>query len=186
MLIYFEGRNRALKKLEEYVDELAAIKLALGTIQYSGGSVKKTFMLCIKKYLELYDDTLDYSYLNNAMLHMQAFFEMGFAYEEYPELFELILGKAGHTREELFPKRYYHANKVKLVKGQVRSIIHRWSPSRYHTMSINDVVDDIIKKVRGHQVGIYYYHSNNNPKGNDDNIYELVITEEETFLYDVN
>ena len=34
-------------------------------------------------------------------------------------------------------------------------------------------------------LGIYYYHSNNNPKGKDDNIYELVITEEETFLYDV-
>lgn len=181
-----KGGSKRLKRPEEFVEELAAIKLALGTIQYSGGAIKKTFSLCIKKYLELYDDTSEELYLKNALLHMQAFLEMGFVYEEFSDLFEKILDKVGVTREEMFPKRYYHANKIKLVKGQVRSMIHRWSPSKYHTMTINEVVDDIIKKVRENQKGHYYYHSNNNPKGNeDDNIYELVITEEETFFYDI-
>ena len=79
--------------------------MALGTIQYSGGSVKNTFVLCLKKYLELYGTTDDDMYLNNALLHMQAFFEMGFAYEEFPVLFDEILSKAGFLRAEVFPKK---------------------------------------------------------------------------------
>ena len=62
-----------LKRPEKFSNEVEAIKLALGTIQYSGGSVKNTFVLCLKKYLELYGTTDDDMYLNNALLHMQAF-----------------------------------------------------------------------------------------------------------------
>lgn len=174
-----------MKRPEECIDEVEAIKLALGTVQYSGASIKKTFMLCMKKYLELYETTNDNTFLKNALLHMQAFFEMGFAYEEYPELFDKILSELNLTRETVFPKRFYHADKVKLVKGQVRKMIHRWSPSKYHTLSINEVVDDIINKVKHKQIGRYYYHSNQNPKKNDDNIYELVVTEEESYFHDI-
>ncbi len=174
-----------LKRPEKFSNEVEAIKLALGTIQYSGGSVKNTFVLCLKKYLELYGTTDDDMYLNNALLHMQAFFEMGFAYEEFPVLFDEILSKAGFLRAEVFPKRFYQANKVKLIRGQVRNMIHRWSPSKYHSLSINDVVDDIIKKVKEKEIGCYFYHSNQNPKKNNDDLYELVISEEEIFFYDV-
>lgn len=164
-----------MKHPEMFKEEVEAIKLALGTIHYSGGSVKKTVVLCLQKYIEFFKMSGDEVYLQNALLYMQAFFEMGFTYEELPEMFDFILTEAGTSRDEMFPKRYYNANKIKLVRSQIRSMIHRWSPSKYHTMSIGEVVDDIILKVKERKKGHYFYHSNKNPKHQeDDDIYELV------------
>lgn len=86
----------------------------------------------------------------------------------------------------MFPKRFYSAAKVKLVKGEVRKMIPRWSASKYHTLPINEVVNDIIEKVTKKREGHYYYHSNQNPQKKDDDIYELVITNEECFFYDIS
>ena len=54
---------------------------------------------------------------------MQAFLEMGFVYEEFADLFDRILSEIGFDKEEVFPKRFYSAAKVKLVKGEVRKMI---------------------------------------------------------------
>lgn len=174
-----------MKQIEDFKEEIEAIKLAIGTIQYSGGSIRRTVFLCLEKYIELYKISNDKVFLENALLHMQAFLEMGFIYEEFENVFDTILNEVGLVREEIFPKRFYHAERIKLVRGQVRKMIHRWSPSKYHSMTINEVVDDIIVKVKKRQIGNYFYHSNQNPKKKDDDIYELVITEEECFFYDI-
>lgn len=174
-----------MKKLDEYFNEVESIKLALGTVQYRGGSIKRVFSLSLEKYLEMYKLTNDSMYLENALLHMRAFFEMGFNFEEFPDLFNRILKEAKTTREEMFPKRFYSSTQIHLSKSQVRSMIHRWSASKYHSLSINEVVDDIINKVQNRELGIYYYHSNRNPNKNSDDIYELIISEDETYFYDV-
>lgn len=175
-----------MKKPEDFVEEVEAIKLALGTVQYSGISIKVSFELCLRKYLELFEHTGDSRYLRNALLHMQAFLEMGFVYEEFADLFDRILSEIGFDKEEVFPKRFYSVAKVKLVKGEVRKMIPRWSASKYHTLPINEVVNDIIEKVTKKREGHYYYHSNQNPQKKDDDIYELVITNEECFFYDIS
>lgn len=172
-------------KYKQFNVEIEAIKLALGTIHYSNGAIKEVFFTCIEKYLELYELFNDKKFLNNALLHMQAFFEMGFTYEEFPEIFDQVLSKAQTTRSEAFPKLFYSSKKVKLTKSQVRSMIHRWSASKYHTLTINELVDDIIEKVVKKQIGIYYYHSNKNPNRDNDDLYELVISENEAFFHDI-
>lgn len=174
-----------MKHTEEFAEEIEAIKIAIGTVHYSGGSVKNTFFLILKKYIELYDFTADDTYLKNALLHMHAFFEMGFSYEENSELFNLVLKKAKVDKKEVFPKRCYNARKVRLNKSQVRNMIRRWSPSSYHTLTISEVVEDIINKVKNKENGCYFYHSNNNPQKDIDDVYELFISDTECFFYDI-
>ena len=45
---------------------------------------------------------------------------------------------------------------MKLTKAQIRSMIGRWRPSRENPMTIGELVEDIIKKVKEHQTeGIF-------------------------------
>ncbi len=53
-------------------------------------------------------------YLEIATLHIQAYLEMGFAYEDGKELYESVLEKLGTTRELKFPRKFYSAKKDKI------------------------------------------------------------------------
>ena len=82
--------------------------------------------------------------------------------------------------QELFPNKFYVAKTIKLNRTQVRSMIRKWPPSPHQTMKIDEVVDDIISKVKGKENGIFYYKC-----AATKDIYELVISKKETFFHDM-
>lgn len=159
---------------------IEAIKLAAGSIQYKNLSVKSTIIVTVSQLYHYYNYNKNVKYLDVAILHIQAYLEMGFAYEEGKDLFDIILKKAGTTKEIKFPKKYYASRKVKLNKTQVRTMIRKWPASPKQSMKINEVVDDIIIKVRNKEIGIYYYKC-----AVTEDMYELVINNEETFFHDL-
>lgn len=159
---------------------IEAIKLAAGSVQYKNLSVKTTFMDAISHLYQHYTNSGNIQYLETATLHIQAYLEMGFPYDDGEELYNLILEKLGTTKELKFPHKFYSAKKIKLNKAQVKSMIKKWPASSHQKIKIDEVVTDIIEKVRKKENGIFYYEC---IVTND--IYELVISEKETFFHDL-
>lgn len=162
---------------ERYVE---AIKLAAGSAQYKNLSVKSTIITAISQLYHYYEYENNTNYLDIAILHIQAYLEMGFDYEESSEIFDKILETLGMTKELKFPRKYYKSKKIKLNKTQVKSMIRKWPASPHQTMKIKEVVDDIIEKVRNQKIGIYYYQC-----AVTEDMYELVINEKEIFFHDL-
>ena len=159
---------------------IEAIKLAAGSVQYKDISVKDTFIDAVFQLYQYYQNTENIKYLETSILHIQAYLEMGFPYEEGKDVFDLVLKELGTTRELKFPQKFYFAKKVKLNKTQVRSMIKKWPASPHQEMKIDEVVADIITKVKQHETGIYYYKS-----AVTKDMYELVINEKEMFFHDL-
>jgi hypothetical protein len=162
---------------------LEAIKLAAGSLKYKGLSINKTILLSIKHLQGYYLIDRDLKYLEAATLLIQAYLEMGFAYESCQEEFDDILKDLGTERSLMFPKKFYHSKRIKLTRPQVRSMIGKWSSSKKNKMLIITVVDDIIKKVNNKEIGVYSY-CNHNISGKE--LYELVINIDEVYFHDIN
>ena len=162
---------------KQYVE---AIKLAVGSVQYKNLSVKETFFETIERLNFYYENSQNEKYLEVALLHMQAYLEMGFPYETGKELFDATLAKMGTKRELKFPKNFYASKEIKLNKSQVRSMIKKWASSPHQTMKIDEVVADIIKRVSNREIGIYYYEC-----AVSKDRYELTISEDEIFFHDL-
>ena len=77
--------------------------------------------------------------------------------------------------------------KLTTLRSQVRGMIGRWRPSRDSPMTIGELVDDIIRKVKNHEEGryIYQYHRTDVTTKGDIEVYELVINKDESYFYDV-
>ena len=103
-------------KMKRYIE---AIKFAAGSLQYKDIPVKKTFCDTVTQLYHYYENNNDIRYLEVAALHIQAYLEMGFLYEEYEELFNRILLSLGTTREIQFPKRFYFAKRIKIGRAHV-------------------------------------------------------------------
>ena len=159
---------------------IEAIKLAAGSVQYKDISVKDTFIDAVFQLYQYYQNTENIKYLETSILHIQAYLEMGFPYEEGKDVFDLVLKELGTTRELKFPQKFYFAKKVKLNKTQVRSMIKKWSASPHQEMKIDEVVADIITKVKQHETAIYYYKC-----AVTKDMYELVINDKEMFFHDL-
>jgi hypothetical protein len=67
-----------------------------------------------------------------------------------------------------------------LNKSQVRSLIGKWPASPHQKMKIDEVVNDIISKIKNKENGIFYYKC-----AVTENLYELVISTKEIFFHDV-
>lgn len=161
--------------------EIDAIILSYGSLHYANISISQTFAMCIQHLQELYELTSKEEYLHVALLHIRAYMQMGFNYEENQELFGLILREL-HLPENSFTSKYMYANKlIKLTRPQVRSMIGKWMPSAANPLKIGEVVDDIIDKVSHQTKGIHTYVYTS---GKTKYIYELVISEEECFFHD--
>ena len=157
-----------------------AIKLAAGSVQYKNLSVQETMVGAVTELYKYYEYTKNMNYLETAILQIQAYLELGFVYDNAKSQFDQVLEKMGTTREIQFPKRFYVSKQIKLNKTQVRSMIKKWPASSKQNMKIDEVVEDIIKKVKAHDTGIYYY-----PSAIPNELYELVINEKESFFHDL-
>lgn len=166
--------NRDAKR---YVE---AIKFAAGCLQYRSISVRQTLGDSISLLYSYYEKLNNKEYLEIAILHIQAYLEMGFEYEKYEKTFNKVLESLGTSRCIKFPKKFYMSNKIRLNKSQVKSMIKKWPASPYQVMKIDDVVEDIIKKVQDHQNGIFYYKC-----AVTGDLYELVVSNKELFFHDV-
>lgn len=162
------------------VKYLEAIKLAAGSLQYKNISVKETIILAVSQLYSYFQFSGNLNYLETATLHIQAYLEMGFSYDDGKESFDIVLKALGTTKELMFPKKFYHSKKVHLNKTQIKLMIKKWPASPRQVMRIDEVVSDILEKVKKREIGIFYYK---NVVIND--IYELVISEKEIFFHDL-
>lgn len=183
---FYGGKTLKIKKNDQQL-MVEAIKLAVGTTSYLGLSIHEVFEATVQRLYSYYQETKDKCYIETALLHIQAYMEMGFEYEDKAELFDHILEELGTSRQLEFPKAYYYSKKIKANKTQIRSMIVRWPASKVR-MNINELVQDILDKVNNKKVGIYYYNSNPTPdNGNDGDgdLYELVVSEKDIYFHDI-
>lgn len=159
---------------------IEAIKMATGSVQYKNLSVKDTFIDTVSQLYQYYERFQNIKYLETAILHIQAYLEMGFPYEDGNPVYDIILEKLKTTKELKFPKKFYAPKKIKLNKTQVRSMIKKWPASPHQTMKIDEVVADIINKAQQKKPGIFYYKC-----AVTEDLYELVINEKEMFFHDL-
>ena len=166
-------------KEEQYYVE--AIKLAAGSVQYKSLSVTDTLKYAINQLHEYYCYTQRKNYLHVALLQIQAYLEMGFSYESGSDIFDKILDCLDTSKEEAFPQKFYTSKEVKVNKSQIKSMIRRWPTSRKQSMRLDEVVADIINKVKSKEKGIFHYKC-----AVTKDIYELVINETEMFFHDLS
>lgn len=167
-------------KINENQYYVEAIKLAAGSVQYKTLSVTDTLKSAISQLYEYYCYTKRENYLHVALLHIQAYMEMGFTYESGSDIFDKILSCLDTCKEEAFPQKFYTSKKVKVNKSQIKSMIRRWPASGKQNMRLDEVVEDIIHKVKSKKKGIFHYKCEVTR-----DIYELVINDEEMFFHDL-
>lgn len=171
--------------LSLYEKEVRSIINVLGSLNYRGISIKETLETSLFFLKQQYEFSKNKKYLELAVLYIQAYMSMGHVYEEEQEIFDDIVDELGKDNV-LFTKSFMCGKKVKLSRGQVRSMIGRWMPSKKNPMKIGEVVDDIIKKVSKREYGRYYYEYTSAKRGGENSfLYELVINEEESFFHDI-
>lgn len=164
-------------QIEDHRMEIEAIKLSVEMLSHTGLSLNNTFVMSIQYLLKYYNLSNDKGkgYLVQAAIQIQAYMELGFIYEDHSMLFDEVARALGTTKKEMYPKEYYHSKKVSLTKSSVRSMLGRWPSTKNRTTSINQIVDEIIEKVKLKEKGIYRYECTHSTKSQIKSMYELVI-----------
>ena len=172
-------------EIERYRRQIEAIKLSvIGLPETTGLTVSQVLVDDIQLLYSRYLASGKNELLIQAIVHIQAYLEMGFVYDQEEQLFDLILHRLGTEKRLVFPKRYYAAKKVKLNRNSVRRIIKKWPKTKSRPFTIDELISDIIDKVTNRKFGIYYYESiqgENNIVG----MYELVIDNNESYFHDM-
>lgn len=167
-------------------EEVEVVKMSVRRLGHQNISAKQTLEKSIALLVDYYKKWEMLGYLMAALVRLQAYLELGFCYTDNEDLFDALLEALGTCKRIQFPANYNHAKRVALTKAQVDGLIERWSSSPHRTMSRPEMVDDIISRVENKTIGRSEYHSNANPKGKGlDYVYELVVAEDESYLYDV-
>lgn len=174
--------------LEKDTDLYMTIFMLQG-LCYKGISIPDTVRMSLNSLIQWYEETQDVKYIDTAVLQLRALFEMGMMRERDIGLYDTVCELAGWKEEERIKKRMFNIKKIKANKSQVKSIIRKWMPSRNNRMTITEVVDDILDKVKEKKIGQYYYRyerkttRRNVIEGED--IYKLVVEAEQSFLLDL-
>lgn len=82
-----------------YIEE---IKKTAGDVQDKDVSVQKVMLEDILQLYQYYEKTKDDSYLDMAVLHIRAFWEMGFSYDLGKGFFDMIFDKLNIKKELYF------------------------------------------------------------------------------------
>lgn len=157
---------------------------ALQTLHNRGITVKETVYESIRNLNQWYEQSGNPEYLNLALLHMQAYANMGFAVDESDLSVQKVLERTGKNKDDFFPRGNSFGKRIRLNRAQVRSMFGKWKPTKDQPMTIAELVDDIINKVKLHCEGRYVYQYQRK-KTEDAEVYELVINKEECYFYDV-
>ena len=169
------------------IKDIYIMMFTLQTLQNYGISAKDTIERSLGNLLCWYHESGDKKYLALALQHIQAYTNMGFAIDGQNQTVRDILQEMDKTISDFYPRGIMAGKRIRLNKTQVRSMIGKWKPSRDSPMTIGELVDDIIRKVREHQTGryIYEYHRTDISSEAGTEIYELVINDGESYFHDV-
>ena len=91
--------------MDEYTKDLYTMMFSLQTLQNQGITIRETVYKSLDKLLLWNKESENSKYLELALLHMQAYANMGFALDEENKTIREILKKTGKTREDFFPMR---------------------------------------------------------------------------------
>lgn len=163
-----------------------ALMMTFGAMHHMELSIVEVMEQSMQWLVLMYNETNDESYYSILIAEIIAYINMGFSIPKGNVIIDGII-----NRENILAEMYglRRGKKVALTKTQVRSMIGKWKPSKSSPMSIAQVVDDIIDKVQNKRIGTYQYtyrafdaNARNIMKSDR---YELVITENESFFWDV-
>ena len=154
------------------IKDIYIMMFTLQTLQNYGISARDTIERSLENLLCWYHESGDKKYL---------------AIDGQNQTVCDILQKMDKTVSDFYPRGIMAGKRIRLNKTQVRSMIGKWKPSRDSPMTIGELVDDIIRKVREHQTGryIYEYHRTDISSEAGTEIYELVINDGESYFHDV-
>lgn len=166
-------------------ESIRAMMFVFAALHYGGEPIKNTLLLSVRHLKALYEQTGRGQYLDVAELELLAYMNMGFSLPQDPAVDYLV--RSRNIRETA--QRDKMGKKVRLNKTQVRSLIGKWMPSRLAPMTVSQVVEDIIRKVSEGQAGTWQYTYRRADSANgeilDEERYELVITDEGSFFWDL-
>lgn len=137
---------------------IEAIKLALVGIEEEGLDAEEILADSINWLYEKYAQTENECYLLSSFTYAGIYANFGFTYEKYQKLFDEILKISKTPQIQMLFLDEKYTKKVKFRKSHIRGMIRKWSP-HIHTMAINEVVEDVMMKVKEKQEGIYTYTS---------------------------
>ncbi len=178
---------------------LESVKLAVANLQLNGASPKEVIIYSIQYLMELcypgqkgkeksqkskQESQKKTAILNKAVLLIEAYIELGFAYDSQAELFEQVFCTAGLTADEVLSFKRRSAKKLRLSKSKIDSILGRWNP-KYHSNTKKEVIEDIIEKIRNQEQGEYFYYSKWKHLEQED-IYQLVVEQDGNYFCHVN
>lgn len=165
---------------------LYVMMFTLQTLHNRGISIKETVYGSLENLLQWYNCSLDKKYLELAQMHMQAYVNMGFALDEKVPCIYQILFLSGKKASDFFPRDSLPSKRIRINKAQIRGMLGKWCPTKENPMTIHEVVDDILWKLKNQQEGHYIYqYQKKSTKEGIPEIYELVINREESYFFDV-
>ena len=170
--------------------DLQMTMYTLQTLYYKGISVSDTVRTSVTTLIHWYEITQEKKHIELALLQLQAAIRMGECKEPDQQLYKRVFELAGWTAYDQEQFMRANAQKVRLTKTQVRSMIGKWSSSQKNPMTIGQVVDDIMDKVRNKKDGQYYYRyerSTYKAKGGSghEDVYKLVVEGEHSCFWNL-
>ena len=87
---------------EVYRTDLEAVKLAVNECERLGVDKEELLITSIYRLYEFYKTEEDRVYLLGALIHLQAYLELGMVYEKNKKVFSLILNSYGSDYHDIF------------------------------------------------------------------------------------
>ncbi|MCI9440976.1 MAG: hypothetical protein HFH15_07025 [Ruminococcus sp.] len=174
-------------------------RLALANLQLSGLDPQEVIICSIRYLMESCtawrkgredlqnaeaDLPKEAAMLKKAVLFIQVYIELGFSYESHAELFEQVFEAAGLTEDEVLSFKRRFAQKLKLNRTKIDSVLGRWNP-KYHSNTKKEVINDIMEKIKNKEQGEYFYYSKQKYSEQKD-VYQLVVEQDGSYFCHVN
>lgn len=128
--------------------------------------------------------------LQKALLHIQAYGDLGFPYQDVETDLLEIFDSLGAKKEVRKAFRKLFCETVVINKSVINRLLGSWNPAR-QSMRIGDAVNDIIQKVTKKEEGTYLYHcgkqlAQNGEDGLWEHTFRLRIQDGEAIFHNVN
>ncbi len=163
-------------------DDVEAAKVALKMAMRYNISVPDVVSQAVLYSLEWNELTENNKSLQSALALIQGYLEMGYRYDLCEKIFNEVLAKMGTSYDRQFLGMRFSAAEIRLTKAQLRVILGRWNRAKQGEMKIDEVVEDIMAKIRSQINGRFIYKNGDLEKGGK--VFELLIDGENYCLYD--
>ncbi len=164
-------------------EAVKSLMFTFAVLHYQGESIRKTLEFSVGFLKDMYERTHNPKLMELVELELTAFLLMGFPLPQDEEIRDMM--KKAEIRE--FAQSCRLGKRVGVSKSQIRSLIGKWKPSKKCPMTKGDVVEDIIAKISRREIGTWRYtYQRAHTRKSEREEYELVITQEEMFFWDLN